>query len=132
MNRGTQCISGALALILAVGGAIPATALDGVPKESEFRVELEQTPLVADLDLAAEAPVRIAELERVSVRDPRQLQQISEQSTTSSRDGKLKRAGRYMKKRWWIPVLIGVAVGVWVLEPFDDDDDERRAMQMNP
>lgn len=54
----------------------------------------------------------------------------AQQTTGSSSPGKMKRTGSWMKKHWWVPTLIGVAIGVVILEPFDSNDDDRREAQM--
>ena len=44
----------------------------------------------------------------------------AEQGATPQRNG----FGRWLKKHWWVPVLVAVAVGVAVSSDDDDGDSE--------
>lgn len=127
-RRNDQVLSALMVLVFLAGTLAPAAA-----QEPVFEIELD--PWLAseeiDRELDQDQPVRIA-----AVRSPRELglpaQVSADQATSAPSDSKVRRTGRWLKKHWWVPTLIGVAVGVVLLEPFDDDDDERRRAQMNP
>ncbi len=140
MNRlASQTLCGPIAIALLIY-AVPVAAQEMPAPEREFQVGLDELFAVEPLDFGAEAleieasadPIRIAALETLPIRDARRLEQATHAQTNQSKDGKMKRSFRYLKKRWWIPTLIGLAVGVVLLEPFDDEADDRRAQQMNP
>lgn len=62
-------------------------------------------------------PIRLASLQEAAWQRSQQQQQ---QATQSSPQPKKRGFGRWLKRHWWVPVLVGVAVGVVLL---DDDSD---------
>ena len=140
MKLASHKLCGPIAIALLIY-TVPVAAQELPTPNREFQVNLDELFTLEPLDFGAEAlaleaaaqPVRIAALETLPIRDARRLDQVTHAQSTTAKDGKMKRSMRYMKKHWWIPTLIGLAVAVVILEPFDDDaDDRRQAQMMNP
>ena len=140
-KRGNKGLCSLIVLAQLLCQVVPAGAEGIVLGEQEFRIEFDEVLAVDELsfemdgvaavDATPTAPMRTAELATIRVRDIRPDPQVSaQQGTDTASPGKIKRTGRWMKKHWWVPTLIGIAVAVWVLEPFDDDDDERQPAPM--
>lgn len=135
-------VSGVILVALVLAPVAPASAEGVAGRELELDIQLGELMTVDNAGFASEStemPVRAAQVEPIliaeaavlPVRDPRRLAQVSQlQDAPAQQAPKKGGTGRWLKKHWWVPVLVGVAVGVVLLEPFDDDDDERPAAMM--
>ena len=141
MYARNEALGSLIVLALALCLGVPASAQDLETRGREFGLQLEELAVVQELDLSsgsyvsaaeeASAPVQVASLTLTSVRSNwREPQVLADHHVGGAKDSKVRRAGRWLKKRWWVTTLVGLAVAVAVLEPFDDDDSERRAAQM--
>lgn len=132
MSRGrNRRLCGLVTVALLVGSVAPVATQVAPSGSRGFHIELDEVLAVEEISFDTEglptgestAPIRLASLNVAEV--------SANQETSAPVASKTKRTGRWLKKHWWVPTLIGVAVGVALLEPFDDDDDERRRAQMN-
>jgi hypothetical protein len=137
---GRRCKARALvwpALLAAFAAAVPAGALEELARDATitpaFTLGLEaafrtQPPSGDGPDSDAVAPAPLRTNAAVTLGDVRAIAKAMLQETPATTPAEPAKAdgsfGRWMKRHWWVPALVGAAVLATAGESLYDDDDE--------
>ena len=111
------------ALLLATS---PVAAAEIAPAPTDFRLHLEEAYLSEKLESEADTPTKPLvsfTLEPLSA-DAYLAEAAAEAQAEDSATPPRKSFGRWLKKNWWVPVLVGVAVGYVLLDDDDKGEEE--------
>ena len=130
--RGHKELCSLSLLLLLLWPAVPAGSQEVVVTERGYDLQLENTLAGKEysfqLDGSAESDtvqaIRVSDL-RLTFRNVWELQEQEVQATPAARaePKKKRKAGRWLKKHWYVPVLVGLVLGGVLLDDDDGDDD---------
>ncbi len=131
--RGHKELCSLSLLVVLLWPAVPAGSQEVVLTERGYDLQLESALAGKEysfqLDGSAEndtaQAIRVSDLRLTTFRNVWELSEEEMQATPAApaEPKKKRKAGRWLKKHWYVPVLVGLLLGGVVLDDDDDDDD---------
>ena len=131
--RGHKELCSLSVLVLLLWPVAPAGSQEVVLTERGYDLQLENALAGKEysyqLDRSAEndtaQAIQVSYLRLTTIRNVWELSEEEMQATPAERaePKKKRKAGRWLKKHWYVPVLVGLLLGGAVLEDDDNDDD---------
>jgi hypothetical protein len=105
----------------AAGAATFTLGLDAAFPADSFRGDARDALVAARPPLPAIAPLTLGDVRAVATAMRQEQTPASPSSDPAKSDGGF---GRWLKRHWWVPALVGAAVLVTAGESLYDDDDD--------